>query len=514
MITLKLNIEALEDHQVKIIAEFEPSELEKYKFKAAHRIASRTKIPGFRPGKAPYDVVSRIYGEPAIEEDAVELMMEAEYPRVLAEAKIEPAAPGNLVDVDKGDPIKFTFIIPLESTVTLGDYKAIRKEYSPKPVTEKQVDEFILRLQRTYATAEPVERAAAVGDLVYIKADASILKPDKDENPEILKDRPLQLVIGENDPVEDDYPYLGFGDNLIGLTANEEKKFKYTYPKDSKFEELRGKSVEFNVLLQTVKQLTLPELNDDFAKMFGAYETFSQFKEAVKEQLVARQTDEYDAVYYDELLDEIVKIAIVKYPPQVLEHEMAHIVENVTQDLAHQKMELDVYLKTINKEKDIWMEEEVKPAAAKNISRSLVLRELARTEEIKFANEDLQTELTDMLTQMQESADPKAISKQLKNKNYIEALTMEAATRVMNRKVFERMRDIATGKVEKAVTEDNNSSQSTKTTEAATPVQASEEIKSPVKKAKEPATAKVASAAIKKTKKVEKSTEQEKNELT
>ncbi len=88
MKTLKLTTEAREDHQVKIIAEFESTELDKYKFKAARRIASRAKIPGFRPGKAPYDVVSRIYGEPAIEEDAIELIMEAIYPQVLAEAKI------------------------------------------------------------------------------------------------------------------------------------------------------------------------------------------------------------------------------------------------------------------------------------------------------------------------------------------------------------------------------------------------------------------------------------------
>ncbi|HNR01233.1 MAG TPA: trigger factor [Anaerolineaceae bacterium] len=507
---MKLNIEAREDHQAKIIAEFEPNDLDKYKYKAARRIASRAKIPGFRPGKAPYDVVSRIYGEPAIEEDAIELMMEAVYPEVLAEAKIEPAAPGTLEDVDKGDPIKFTFIVPLEPAVILGDYKEIRKKYSPKAVTDKQVDEFIQRLRRTYATAEPVERPAETGDLVYIKVDATITKTAKDENPELLKDRPLQLVIGENDPEENDYPYPGFGDNLIGMSANEEKKVKYTYPKDSKFEKLRGKAVEFHVLLQTVKKLTLPELNDEFAKMFGEYETFAQLKEAVKEQLEARQTSEYDEIYYEELLDEIVKTATIKYPPQVLEHEMEHIVENVTHDLSHQKMELDVYLKTINKEKDAWMEEEVKPAAAKNLAKSLVMQELSKAEEIKLANEDLQTEVTAMLTQMQQSADPKAISKQLKNKNYVNALTMEAASRVMNRKVFERMKDIATGKKEETPSETKKNVKTKKTTDPSKPAQTAEDAKKEVKKAKAPTGDEPKLPAAKKPKKVENTTEQEK----
>jgi trigger factor len=504
---LKLNIETREDHQAKIIAEFEPSDLDKYKIKAARRIASKSKIPGFRPGKAPYDVVSRLYGEPAIEEDAIELMMEAVYPEILVEAKIDPASSGTLEDVDKGDPIKFTFVVPLQPTVTLGNYKEIRKTYSPKSVTEKQVNEFIHHLRRTYATAEPVERPAAKGDLVYIKLDATLLKPGKEENPELLKDRPLQLVIGENDPEENDYPYPGFGDNLIGLNANDAKKIKYTYPKDSKFEKLRGKEVEFNVLLQTVKQLTLPELNDDFAKMFGEYETFAQLKEAIKEQLQNRQTSEYDEMYYEELLDEVVKTATVKYPPQVLEHEMESIIENVTHDLSHQKMELDVYLKTINKEKEVWLEEEVKPAAVKNLSKSLVLRELAKAEDIELASEEIQTEVTGMLSQIQQTTNPKALSKQLKNKNYLNALTMDAASRAMSRKVFERLKDIATGKTAEVVGKPVKAARSKSAKEATDTVQSTDEQKPQAKKTKAAAAKEVTPATVKKTKKVEKTSE-------
>ena len=193
---LKINLEPRDDHQVKIIAEFESSSLDKYKGKAARQIASKAKIPGFRPGKAPYDVIARLYGEPAIEDDAIELMMEDVYPEILTEAKISPAAPGTLEDVDKDGPIKFTFVVPLEPTVDLGNYREIRKEYTPQPVTDEQVEEFIQRLRRTYATAEPVERPAEKGDLVYVKVDATLLNPKEDDKPELLKDSPLQLVIG------------------------------------------------------------------------------------------------------------------------------------------------------------------------------------------------------------------------------------------------------------------------------------------------------------------------------
>ena len=277
---------------MKVVAEFEASDLDKFKQQAARRIASKAKIPGFRPGKAPYDVISRLYGEPAIEEEAIELMVEKVYPDVLTEAKIEPAAPGTLEDIQKEDPLKFTFVVPMEPTVELGNYQEIRKEYKPKPVTAKQVDEFIQRLRRTYATAEPVERPAEKDDLVYVKVDATLLKPVGDDKAEILKDTPLQLVIGETDPEENDYPYPGFGDNLIGLSANDEKTIKYTYPKDTKFEKLRGKAVEFHVLLQNVKKLTLPALDDEFAKMFGEYEKFGDLKAAGETQIERRQNGE------------------------------------------------------------------------------------------------------------------------------------------------------------------------------------------------------------------------------
>lgn len=453
---MKITTEPRDDHQVKIVAVFEASELDKYKGQAARHIASHAKIPGFRPGKAPYDVIARLYGEPAIEEDAIEIMMEKVYPEILDEVKISPAAPGTLESVDKGDPITFTFVVPLEPTIDLGNYREVRKDYTPQPVTDGQVDEFIQRLRRTYATAEPVERPAETGDLVYIKLDALLTNATEDDKPELLKDSPLQLVIGENDPEENGYPFTGFGDELIGLAINEEKTIPYAYTDDSKFEKLRGKAVEFHVLMQNIKKLTLPEVNEEFAKMFGEYETVDQLKEAVKGQIEARQNDEYNQGYFEGLLEDIAGVATVKFPPQVLEHEMEHVVESVTHDLSHQHMDLDTYLKTIKKEKDEWMENEVKPAATKNLTKSLIMQELSRVEAIKLENEDLQAEATGMLAEMQQNTEPKALEKQLKNKEFVNMITMEAASRVMNRKVFERIKEIATGKlVEEAAAADD-----------------------------------------------------------
>ena len=387
---MKIETEAREDCQMKVSAEFEASALEKYKHQAARKIAQKGKIPGFRPGKAPYDVILRLYGDAAIEEEAVELMVEDVYPQILTEAKIEPSAPGMLEDLSKKDPLKFTFLVPLQPSIDLAGYKEMRKKYALKAVAKKEVDEFIERLRKNYAVAEPVERPAEKGDLVYLKLDAAILNPAEGDKPELLKDSPLQLVIGEADSERGDFPYAGFGDNLVKLSVGGEKTVKYTYPADSRYDQLRGKDVEFHAKVESIKLLKLPELDDSFAQTVGEFENLDKLRDSIKEQLEARAKDEYENTWYEELIDEVVAQAKIKYPNQMIEHEMEHVIESITEDLSKQKMELDTYLKTIKKEKAAWLEEEIKPVAKKRLERTLVMEELTKAEDIQLKNEDLQ----------------------------------------------------------------------------------------------------------------------------
>lgn len=492
---MKIETQPQDDHQLKVIAEFESNDLEKYKHQAARKIASKGKIPGFRPGKAPYDVIVRAYGEPMVEEEAIEIMVEDQYPRILDEAKVNPAAPGILENIDKGDPLKFTFIIPLEPEVDLGDYKSLKKKYTIKPVSAKEIDQFIDRLKKSYATAEPANRAAKEGDLVYVKLDATLVNPVGEEKAEVLKESPLQVVIGENDPEVVDFPYPGFGENLKGLKENDEKNVKYTYPDDSTYEKLRSKEIVFHVKVENIKSLTLPEFNDAFAQTVGEFENADKLRESIVNQLENRAKAEYEQAYFDELIEMLIKKATIKYPPQVLEHEMEHVEEHVKEDLAKQRMELDTYLKTIKKEKSSWLEEDIKPAAKKRLERSLVLDKLAKEEKVEIKNEDLQQEYTQMISEMQQTTDLKKLEKQLRNERVANAVAMEAASRLLNRQVLNRLKEIATGKSEakavEPVVEEKKSKPASKTAkskkvtsniESIAEVAAPKTVKKPAKK--------------------------------
>ncbi|MHB0967874.1 MAG: trigger factor, partial [Bellilinea sp.] len=190
---MKLDVQPLEDHQVKVIAEMEPAALEEFMRRAARKISRETRIPGFRPGKAPYDMVKRHVGEEALRQQAVEDLIDEYYPKILDEAQIKPGATGSLEEIVSVDPPKFSFIIPLEPTVELGGYKDIRLEYALEAVKEADVDEFIQRLRTNYATAEPVERPAEDGDLVYVKFSGKLTKPAEGEDENVFPERPAQF---------------------------------------------------------------------------------------------------------------------------------------------------------------------------------------------------------------------------------------------------------------------------------------------------------------------------------
>jgi len=233
---LKIETFELEDHRKKITAEFDMDTLERFKHQAARKISQEVKIPGFRPGKAPYDMVRRLYGDKAIQEEAVNLMLEDLYPEVIKESKINPYGPGKLEEITSVDPPKFTFIVPLTPEVELGDYKAMREDYVTPVVTDEKVDDTIERLQRRAGTAEPVERPAQAGDLVAIKLSSRLIQPDEGQEPVLIDESNQEMVAGKPEEHMDDegheWPYPGFANELVGLSAGDKKVFKYTFSDD------------------------------------------------------------------------------------------------------------------------------------------------------------------------------------------------------------------------------------------------------------------------------------------
>ncbi len=442
---MKIETQPREDHQVKIVAEFDAEIMEGFKRRAARKISQETKIPGFRPGKAPYDIVRRMYGDDAIEKQAVELLIDEQYGKILDEADVKPGAPGALDEIISTDPLKLSFIVPLAPEVTLGDYQSVRKSYEAPTVSDDQISEYLRRMQTSYATAEPVERAAEKGDLVYYLLSGRLANPAEGEDAEVIKDGPAQTVIGEDTVSDKDWPFAEFSEQLIGMAANDEKEITHTYAEDDSDEKLRGRQVIFRVIVQSIKALHLPELDDEFAQSLGEFSTFAELKDSVAAQLGENGRQEYDQKYFDELFELIAASATIKYPPQVLDEEKEHILEHLKEDLSRNNLDLETYLKLINTTSETFMAEQVAPAAVKRLVRSLLMEELGRVEKIQLADADVNAAVNGSLRQLstQPGFDPKKV-----NDRVVNAIAMDAVSRLYNQRILSRLKSIATGEPE------------------------------------------------------------------
>ena len=440
---MKFEKKELNDNQVEITVEADKDQFQTAKIRAAISISKGSKIPGFRPGKAPYDVVKRTYGEELIEERAVELLVNQIYPDLLKEADIKPHGPGNLEEIISKDPPKFRFKIPLEPVIDLGDYKSIRQAYKLPKVDKSEFDKVLENLQLNYATAEAVDRPAEKGDLVSVKISAELNKPDKDQEPNILKNTPHQVIIGEQSD-EEQFPFNGFGDQLIALKAGDNKEFKHKYSKESNYEKLRSKEAQFSITVESVKGLTKPALDDQFAKLVGL-EKYADLEESIKLQLETRTKNEYENKYFDELLEKIIKKAKLKYPPQMLDDEIKDVLKSVEQDIARQNLDLDTYLKINNREKEDFIEKDIKPSAVKRLEQALVIDEISRQEKIELDQKELQKEFTKTFMQMQSAPNFRGLQKEFTTKKLSNMVVMQAASRLMNQQTLNKLKSIANG---------------------------------------------------------------------
>ena len=156
---------------------------------AARKLASRGKIPGFRPGKAPYDVIVRYYGEAAVNEQAIDLLVDEVYPEMLKEAGIEAAAAGSLEKVEGEETPKFTFKVPLSPEVKLGDYHDLRTPYEFQAPGPEKLDESLNELRQVYATTQTVERAAEQGDYLAVEIRSELEELARPDMPVMIRPR-------------------------------------------------------------------------------------------------------------------------------------------------------------------------------------------------------------------------------------------------------------------------------------------------------------------------------------
>jgi trigger factor len=421
---LKVEKEKIGPCEYTLNIEVEPDRLQQPLRQAAQSLTKRRPLPGFRPGKAPYHMVERIYGKELIFDEMLTRIGNELYQEALEQSQIEPYDRAEF-EIVQPDPLILKVTVPARPEITLGDYHAISVSQAPVTVSEGEVDQVLAQIQDEQALWVPVERAIKMGDQVLI--DAAGTTDDGHQ----VEQQDLTLEVSE------DITPPGFGQNLVGIEPGESKEFDVEYPADFRDEDVAGKTVHFHVTVKAVKEKELPALDDELAQNLGQHETLDQLRADIQEKLREHKEMEAKDAAIEEALGALVEQATVEYPAIAVEREIDAMQRSLTDRLEQRGFTLDGYLHTTGKSLVQWREE-TRPQAETRLKRALVLAEFAEAEGIKVGEEEIKQEVDRLSVSFGEQAD--AAKAALSTGESLRSITND----VYRRKALEQLLGIAT----------------------------------------------------------------------
>lgn len=415
----------IEDHQVKLTIEIEDSPWEKAKYLAARRLSKQIKIPGFRPGKAPYKTVVRQIGEDRIVQTAIESIVDDIYTEAIEEAEIEPYGTGELEPIEEFDPPIFEFVISLMPKVELGDYKSIHIPYEPPKIDAEEIDEILEGIQKQHAVTKTLKRPAEDDDIIYMRVSAKRLDIEDEEEATLYDQQFSSARLGQKASATDRQFFPGFSEQLIGMSPEEEKIFAHTYPDDYEDKELQGVEVEFQIVVTNIQGYSLPDLDDEFAQKVSDLETLEELRKNITSNKQLQATNEYDTAYETQVIEEIIAKSTLAYPQQVIEDKKKSILANLEQRLSQQGVDKETYLqfRSVSEEE---FDAETTTAAEYNAKREMILLEIGEVEEIQPDQDELkqiQTDAIDVATADLTPREIKALQKDGRMTNFTANIT-------------------------------------------------------------------------------------------
>lgn len=421
---MKSVVKKLEKSQVEITVEISPEEIQPYLIKSAERIAKEIKIEGFRPGKAPYEIIKQKIGDMGILQESIDDIISSTYYDILKAEKIVTIGQPK-IDIEKvapGNDFVYKATAAVLPSVKVGDYKKIKIKKEEIKIDDTQIDKVLEDILKMQATEKLVERAAKIGDKVEINFEVFIDKVPIEKG----KQDKYPAVIGENKFIP------GFEDKLVGMKAGEQKEFELKFPEKYFEKRMAGKNAEFRVKCNGVFEIELPKLDDEFAKSISAdkFKTVSEVRNNILENLTAEENSKNEQKTEIEMLDKLVEISEFEEIPEMLIDNEAHkMVHELEHNISDQGFDFNDYLKSLNKtEADL--KKEFTPQAEKRVKISILTREIYIQEKFEVREDEIDLEIEAMLRNYPANLE---VKKQLESETYKDYLRNV----IGNRKVIE-----------------------------------------------------------------------------
>lgn len=395
-------------------------DLKDFKIRALNKLKNGVKIPGFRPNKAPIELVEKYLDQSTLQNEVINEAFSYFYPIAVNDLKIRIVSDPKIT-ISKFVPfseVEFKIDVYIIGEIKLKDYKNIKIDLKKEKVSEKELKDAINEILKRGTKYQEVNRVSKLNDQLNIDFTGTDPKNNQIINEATSKN--FDLVLGSKTFIP------GFEEKLVGLKKDQSKKFEITFPKDYHVDDFKSKKVNFDVKVNSVKEPSVAKLDLDFVKSYGPFKTVDEFKKELKKQLQIEKDNLYNRQLEEHLLNKLSEKIDVKLPETMLENEFNIMKDEDRQKVVARGQTWQEYLKSINDSEESY-DHKLKDFAVLRIKSGLAIGEIAKKEKIEVSEEEINNYLEDLRKYYQ---DPKTIDEinDPKNRSAFKAQLLSSKT--------------------------------------------------------------------------------------
>ncbi len=396
---MKVERKNITANRIELIIEVPTDSMTDFSKRAASKISEGTKIEGFRPGKAPYEVVRARVGDMVILEEASRIAVSKTIDQAITDHVTEEWVGQPEITISKiapDNPLEYRAMLTLVPSVELGSYKDLNIPAEEAVASDEEVEKMIEQLRDVRVSEAIVDRAAEAGDKVVVDVNLFLDKVPVEGG----QAKETAVILGK------DYFVPGFDEKVTGMKAAEQREFFITYPADHHQKMLAGKKVEFSVTVKQVYSRELPEVNDEFAAAFGL-KSADELRKNIKESILNEKKVEVANTQERKMLEKIVSNSTIgELPDSLIDQESRTMMHELEHNIARSGGKFEEYLSSIGKTLPQLMTE-LRPQATERVNAALVLRQIIKVENIVVADKEIDEEIEKLSKQY--AHDPKAV---------------------------------------------------------------------------------------------------------
>jgi len=383
---MNVSWEKIEKNRGVLTVEVESEKFDEALDKAFRKVVKKVNVPGFRKGKVPRNIFEKRFGVESLYQDAVDILLPEVYAEAVKQSGITPVDRPeiDIVQIEKGQPFKFTATVDVKPEVELGEYKGIEVEDKAVTVTEEDVQAELNKMRERHAELVVLEEGeeAKEGDIALIDfegfKDGVAFEGGTGKN--------YSLVLGSKTFIP------GFEEQVIGMKKGEEKELNLTFPEDYHNKDLAGQAVVFEVKVNDIKRKVLPELDDEFAKDVSEFDTLEELKKDIEATLLKRREEEKKQQIERTVIEKAAESAKVDIPQGMIRTEVDNLLRDFEMRLRQQGLTLELYTQFTGQTEES-LREQMKPDAEKRVRNALVLEAIAKAENLTVSDEEFEEEL-------------------------------------------------------------------------------------------------------------------------